>query len=292
LELIGPLITASLVQGALYGLVGLAFLAIYNASRLLNFSQGEFLMLGGIGCWLTVKVWMLPIPLAFIIVVGGVALVGVVIQMLATPLINRHMPMFTIAILTMGCSQVIQGIVGPATSFQFEHVRPFFGATLVRIFGHVMLPEQVLIIVATVLLAVTYGIFLRMTWLGRGLRAIGVDREMAGLVGIRAGVMSVVAFIISASIAATAGFLVAPIIQPQAQMGILFLVKGFAAAVIGGLGNPFAALLGGLFLAVSEALLAAYVNQAFSTFGVFLIMIVVILVRPTGLFSQRDAEIL
>src|SRR6185437_5752407 len=102
-------------------------------------------------------------------------------------------------------SQVIQGIVGPATSFQFEHVRPFFGATLVRILGHVMLPEQVLIIVATVLLAVTYGIFLRMTWLGRGLRAIGVDREMAGLVGIRAGVMSVVAFIISASIAATAG---------------------------------------------------------------------------------------
>ncbi len=292
MELIGPLVITSLVQGALYGLVGLAFLAIYNASRLLNFSQGEFLMLGGIGCWLAVSVWKLPPPLAFVIVVGGVAVVGVAIQWLATPLINRNTPMFTIAILTMGCSQVIAGVVGPATSFQFEHVRGFFGSSLLTVGDQVLLPEQALIVVATVALAAGYGLFLRLTWLGRGLRAIGVDREMAGLVGIRSSVMSVVAFIVSAAIAGTSGFLVAPIIEPQAQMGILFLVKGFAAAVIGGLGNPFAALLGGLFLAVSEAFLAAYVNQAFSTFGVFVIMIAVILIRPAGLFSQRDAEIL
>jgi branched-chain amino acid transport system permease protein len=288
MELVGQLLVNTLVLGFIYGLIGLAFTAIYNVSRLINFAQGEFLMLGAFMAYVGFTLLGLPLPLAICLSVVVVAIAGFGLERVVTPLIDKGTPLFTVSVITIAYSQILMGTVGPLTSYTYVRVVPFLGNNVIHLGPMTLLPQQFLLAVVSTVLVVAYWYFLRKTMAGRAMRAIGCDRDMAKLVGIRSRDMTILAFLVSTVMAGIAGFFIAPLSPPQAQMGMPLLMKGFVAAVLGGLGNPFAALVGGFFIAAIGAGITAYVSSAFAEIGIFVVLLIVLMIRPQGFFPERE----
>lgn len=272
----------------LYGLVGLTFTAIYNVSKVINFSQGEFAMMGGILAYAFLTVAHVPILVGLVAAVAITAAVALAMQRLVvSPLLNKGAPLFTVSVATIGCAGMISGVAGPLTNFQWVYVVPFLGSNPLHFAGAIIMPQQIILIAATVLMVGFYWFLLKKTPLGMSLRAAGCDQDVARLLGIRLSVVTGVAFAISASMAALAGFLVAPLISPQSGMGLPLVIKGFVAAVLGGLGNPYAAVVGGLGLGLVGSVVSGYFGAVYAEIVMFFVLLGVLLWRPEGIFGER-----
>ena len=274
--------------GSIYGLVALTFTSIYNASRVINFAQGEFVMLGSLGAFIFLGILRLPIVLTFLLTIAFVSIVGLAIQrLMVSPLVAKGAPVFTLILSTLSSGLIISGSVGAATEYAWFRVAPLAGSVPVRLFGVPIMPQNLFIIGATVLLVVAYRFFLKKTFTGVALRATGADRDMASLVGIRSSTMIGLAFAISAAMSAIAGILVAPIAHASAEMGLPLVIKGFIACIFGGLGNPYAAVLGGLILGIIGALLTGYFSSVYAEIVTFVILLLILIPRPAGLFGEK-----
>lgn len=274
--------------GSIYGLVALTFTSIYNASRVINFAQGEFVMLGALGAFFFMGILHLPVVLTFLLTIALVSIVGVAIQrIMVNPLMARGAPPFTLILGTLSTGLIISGAVGVGTEYAWLRIDPLMGSQPVHLFGVPAMPQNLLIIGATVLLVVAYWFFLKKTLAGMALQATGADRDMASLVGIRSSTMVGLAFVISAAMSAIAGILVAPIAHASATMGLPLVIKGFVACIFGGLGNPFAAVLGGLILGIIGAFLTGYYSSVYAEIVTFAILLLILIPRPEGLFGER-----
>ncbi len=274
--------------GSIYGLVALTFTSIYNASRVINFAQGEFVMLGSLGAFIFLGILRLPIILTFLLTIAFVSIVGLAIQrLMVSPLVAKGAPVFTLILSTLSSGLIISGSVGAATEYAWLRVAPLAGSIPVRLSGVPMMPQNLFIIGATVLLVVAYRFFLKKTFTGVALRATGADKDMASLVGIRSSTMIGLAFAISAAMSAIAGILVAPIAHASAEMGLPLVIKGFIACIFGGLGNPYAAVLGGLILGITGALLTGYFSSVYAEIVTFVILLLILIPRPAGLFGEK-----
>ena len=243
---------SGVTKGSIYAVVAIGFNLIYSATGILNFAQGEFVMLGGM---LAVSLaFFVPLPVA---VVGAVAIVAAVGCFLEISLFRRlrHHSILHMIIITIGLSIVIQEI---ALHVWDEKVRslPYFSGneiSSIRFFGAAISP-QVLWVLGTVgLLVILLHIFLRYTLQGRALRACSSNPEAAMLVGINIANMRTLSFGLSAALGAIGGCVISPITMTYYEMGAPLAIKGFAAAILGGLGNPMAAVFGGLAIGVLEA---------------------------------------
>lgn len=282
-------IVAGLAMGCIYALVGLSFILIYNATRGLNFAHGELVMLAAF-VFSSLLLWGMDYFWAVGATLLVMALFGLLYQrLLFYPLRNR--PPLAFIIATIGFGLFARNFALVVWGSDPRRVRSLLGDELFRVGGVVLPPENLIIIVVTLMvLAAQYGIFFH-TDLGRRLRAAAQENpEMAQLLGIRLTHMIALTFVASAAIAGLAGVLVAPIFLVDTDMGLSLILKAFIAVIIGGFGSIPGAVAGGLIVGVAEVLFAVLVSSAYKDALVFAVLIAFLVVFPRGIFGDRIAE--
>ncbi|MGP9812722.1 branched-chain amino acid ABC transporter permease [Rhodopseudomonas sp. NSM] len=277
-----------MAMGCIYALVGLAFVLIYNASGGLNFSQGEFVMLGAFVLYTTTA---MPIPywLAVVITIAAVGLLGWVFQkLLFYPLKDRSFLYFVIA--TIGFSILVRNLALIIWGPNPLKVPALTSADSIRFGSVVLSPENVAIIVVTaVLLLAQYLLFFH-TDLGRRLRATAQNPQMAQLLGIYPRRMIGITFIMSGAIAGVAGVLLAPIFLIDTDMGAAVLLKAFIAVVIGGFGSIPGVVIGGIAVGLIEILTAVYISSVYKDAICIAVLIVFLVAFPRGLLGEAIKE--
>ena len=274
--------------GAVYALVALGFTIIYNASDVVNFAQGEFVMLGGM---ITVFAHMagLPIPLAALIAIAGTAAMGVALNKLAIEP-ARGAPVVSLIIITIGASIFIQGVAQLVFDKQLHRFPAFSGDTPISIFGATILPQSLWVLAGAIVVFVGLWAFFTKTLTGRAVLATSNNRLAAQLVGINTNWVMTLSFALSAGIGALAGVLITPITNTSYDVGIALALKGFAAAMLGGMGNPKGALVGGILLGVLEAMTAGYISSQYKDAAAFIVILLVLFIMPQGLFGAKQTE--
>jgi branched-chain amino acid transport system permease protein len=274
--------------GAVYALVALGFTIIYNASDVVNFAQGEFVMLGGI---ITVFAHMagLPLPLAALVAIAATAAVGVALNKLAIEP-ARGAPVVSLIIITIGASIFIRGVAQLVFDKQLHRFPAFSGDTPIQIFGATILPQSVWVLAGAIAVFIGLWLFFTRTLTGRAVLATSNNRLAAQLVGINTNWVMTLSFALSAAIGALAGVLVTPITNTSYDVGIALALKGFAAAMLGGMGNPKGALIGGILLGLIEALTAGYISSVYKDAAAFVVFLVVLFAMPQGIFGKSSTD--
>jgi branched-chain amino acid transport system permease protein len=280
---------SGITKGSIYAAVAIGFNLIYSATGVLNFAQGEFVMLGGMVAVSLALV--LPLPVAVTGAVLIVALAGCLLEILFFRRLRRHSVLLMI-IITIGLSIVIQEA---ALHIWDEKVRslPYFTGNEIsslRIFGAAISPQVLWVLGAVALVVALLHVFLKYTLRGRAMRACSSNPEAAMLAGINIRNMRTLAFGLSAAIGALAGCVISPIAQTHYEAGGPLAIKGFAAAILGGLGNPMAAVAGGLAVGLLEAFSVRWLPAAYNDVTAFIILLLVLFVRPHGLFGRPGGD--
>ncbi|PZO65821.1 MAG: branched-chain amino acid ABC transporter permease [Paracoccus denitrificans] len=281
-------IFSGLTVGAVYALVALGFTIIYNASDVVNFAQGEFVMLGGM---ITVFAHAagLPLPLAALAAILATALLGIAMYKLTIEP-ARGAPVVSLIIITIGASIFIQGATQLIFDKQIHSFPSFSGDAPIRVGGATILPQSLWVIGGATLVFIALWLFFTRTMLGRAVLATSNNRRAAQLVGINTHFVMMLSFALSAAIGALAGVLATPITLTAYSVGIGFALKGFAGAMLGGMGNPMGALLGGFAIGMIEALTAGYISSQYKDAAAFLVILAVLFFRPQGLFGRRSTD--
>lgn len=279
---------SGLTVGAVYALVALGFTLVYNASEVVNFAQGEFVMLGGM-VTVFVAAAGVPLPLAALIAVVAAVAVGLLLYWLAIEP-ARGASAVTLIIITIGASILLRGAAQILFDKQFHKLPSFSGDTPVNLFGAAVQPQSFWVLGGTAVIVLLLYAFLERTVLGKAVLATAANRLAARLVGINTATVMALAFGGSAAIGAIAGILITPITLTSYDVGTLLALKGFAAAMLGGMGNPLGAVAGGLLLGLLEAFGAGYISSTYKDAFAFIVILVVLFAMPQGLFGRRVAE--
>jgi branched-chain amino acid transport system permease protein len=279
---------SGLTVGAIYALVALGFTLIYNASDVANFAQGEFVMLGGM---VTVFVYApgFPLPVAALIAIVFTALVGLLLHRLAIEPARGASPV-TLIIITIGASIFLRGITAIILGKNFHSLPPFFGSEPMVLGGATLLPQSVVVLIGVGLVLLALWLFMSRTLRGKSLLATAANRMAAQLTGINTTAVISMAFVISAAIGAIGGILVTPITLTYYDGGTMLALKGFAAAVLGGMGNPVGAVVGGLLLGLLEQFSAGYISSQYKDAVAFIVILLVLFTMPQGLFGAKTVE--
>lgn len=274
--------------GAVYALVALGFTIIYNASDVVNFSQGEFVMLGGMITWMAHAAG-LPLPLAALIAITLTAALGVAINKLAIEP-ARGAPIVSLIIITIGASVFIQGAAQLIFDKQIHTFPAFSGDVPLKVMGASLQPQSLWVIGGALVVFVGLWLFFTRTILGRAVLATSNNRQAAQLVGINTTFIMTFSFALSAAIGALAGVLATPITLVAYNVGIGFALKGFAGAMLGGMGNPKGALVGGFLIGLIEAMTAGYISSTYKEAAAFIVILLVLVLMPQGLFGSKTTE--
>ncbi|WP_114374649.1 branched-chain amino acid ABC transporter permease [Elioraea thermophila] len=279
---------SGLTVGAVYALVALGFTLIYNASDVINFAQGEFVMLGGM---VTVFAYAagVPLPLAALLAVAVAVATGLALHRFAIEP-ARGANAVTLIIITIGASILIRGIAQIVFDKQFHRFPSFSGEDPIAVLGASILPQSLWVLGGAAIIVALLWLFMEKTLLGKAVRATAANRLAARLVGIDTALVLALAFGVSGAIGALAGILVTPITLTSVTVGTLLALKGFAAAMLGGIGNPVGAVAGGLALGLLEALAAGFISSTYKDAVAFVVIIAVLFVLPQGLFGKRAVE--
>lgn len=273
-----------LTQGAIYALVALGFVTIYNVTGIINFAQGQFAMLGAM-LMVTLAPLGLPVP-----VTAGVAVVGVVMAGGAIERLTIHpardASIVTLIIITIGVDIALRGAALLAWGTDPFGVPPFTSGPPVVVGGAFITRQALWILGTTVLtLALLYGFF-ELTYLGTVLRACAINRVSARLSGIAPERMSLLAFVLAAALGAVAGIVMAPLTLVSYDMGLHLGLRGFVAAIMGGLVSAPGAVAGALVLGLLESFAAGLFRASWKEAVAFLALFLILLARPQGLFTR------
>ncbi len=275
--------------GSIYAIASLGFVLLIRAANVVNFAQGQFSMLGAYILLILLVGFGLPYWAAFLAAVLLMAAFGMVFTgVVYWPLRNRGQ--LPVIISTIGASILLPNLVlalyGPSpATVSGLFANPGF------LVGSVFVDSQYLsIIVAAVLMVSLQYIVFERTLLGKKLQATSQDKEMASLLGIPVAGMVLITFAYSAALGGLAGVLVAPVLFVSVGMGATIALKAFAANIIGGYGSIPGAIVGGLIIGLAETLGAAYISTPYKDAFGFVILLLVLMVRPQGLFGERIGE--
>jgi branched-chain amino acid transport system permease protein len=284
-ELIQSLVTGVGI-GLIYGLIAIGFSVIYNASGIVNFAQGVFVMLGGMFAHTLLVRYGLPIWLSAILSTILVAAAGVLVQIFViNPMWRRNAPLFAIILATLAVQLLIEQIVILTLGDQPRTYPEFTSGGPLKL-GPIAVPFQlfwVLGVGALLVFALTQ--FFNRTPMGRALRACAQNREAAALLGIPVERMLIVAFALSAGLGAIAGILITPTQYTAYLIGTPFGINGFIAAIIGGFGSPVAGLVGGIFLGVIQSEAIVFFGAGFRNIISLTLLLIVLMFFPKGLFG-------
>lgn len=274
--------------GATYALAALGFTMIYNASTVINFAQGEFIMLGG----MLAVVFLhsgLPLPVAIILAVIVPAIVGVLMEKTVVEPV-KGADTVNIIIITIGASLVIRGLVQVMLGKGTFMLPAFSGETPVAIGGAMVMPQSFWVIAVTGLVVAALWYFFTRTLTGKAMLATSFNRTAAQLVGINTSWVLWMSFALSAAVGALGGALITPLTMTSYDTGIMLGLKGFVAAVVGGLGSGMGALVGGLLVGILEAMGAGYISSAYKDALPFILILVILVFLPRGLFGSKQTE--
>jgi branched-chain amino acid transport system permease protein len=277
-----------LVLGSIYGLVASGLSLVWGSLRMLNFAYGEFYMLGGYAFYLLYGIQHLPAPLSVVITVAVVFLIGALVERACIhPLLGRPRWDISPIIATVGLSIFFQNLALRTWGERFKNV-PYILSGILDV-GGVRIAYQRLLILAVAVLTVMAGMaLLRRTRLGMAIRATAQNRDAAVLMGVDIYRVYLWAMAISASLAALAATMLAPIFSVNPWMGTSLLLKAFVVCVLGGMGNLGGAILGGVLLGVAESLTVLLWSSEWKDLTAFLILLIVLWVRPQGLMRTRE----
>jgi branched-chain amino acid transport system permease protein len=280
---------SGVTKGSIYAVVAIGFNLIYSATGVLNFAQGEFVMLGGMVA--VTLVHFVPLPVAVAGAVVAVCGVGCLLEILFFRKLRRHSVLHMV-VITIGLSIVIQEV---ALHIWDEKVRslPYFTGNEVsslKFLGAAISPQVLWVLGTVAVTVVLLQVFLKYTLQGRAMRACSSNPEAAMLAGINIPNMRTLSFGLSAALGGLAGCVISPITMTHYEMGVPLAIKGFAAAIFGGLGNPMAAVAGGLVVGVLEAFAVSKLPAAYSDVAAFAVLLLVLFVRPHGLFGRLEGE--
>jgi branched-chain amino acid transport system permease protein len=281
-------LVSGLTVGAVYALVALGFTLIYNASDVVNFAQGEFVMLGGMVTVFAVAAGV-PLPLAAGLAILVAVAVGLTLHRLAIEP-ARGASAVTLIIITIGASIFLRGVAQIVFDKRFHQLPAFSGVDPIMIAGAAILPQSFWVLGGAVLVFVALFLFLERTLLGKAVLATAANRLAARLVGVDTSFVLALSFGLSAAIGALAGILITPITLTSFDVGTLLALKGFAAAMLGGMGSPLGAVVGGLLLGLLESFAAGTVSSAYKDAVAFLVILAVLFAMPQGLFGRRSVE--
>lgn len=279
---------SGLTIGAIYALAGLGFSIIYNSSHVINFAQGEFIMIGAMAA-ATLTASGVPLPLAILIGCAGAMTASVLIAKFTVER-ARNATVVTLIIITIGASIFLRGLAEVIWGKDFHRLESFSGDVPINLLGASMQPQSIWVLAFAGVMIVGIGLFFAKTLTGKAMLATSHNRLAAQLVGIDVKKVVLASFALSAALGALGGAVVAPITFSYSEMGIMLGLKGFTAAVLGGLGHGPGAVVGGLIVGVAEALGAGYISSAYKDAIAFIIILLVLLFMPNGLFGKRSTE--
>ena len=274
--------------GATYALIALGFTLIYNSSHVINFAQGEFLMIGGMATVSFIGMG-LPMPVAIVLAVLLAGVIGICLQRFAIAP-TKKADVVTLIIITIGASIFIRGVAQLVWGKQY-HVMPNFSTEEpVLVMGAVVNSQSFWVVGIGAILVVALVLFFSRTMTGKAILATSMNKSAARLVGIRTEMVLMLAFMLSALLGSIAGIIVAPITFTSYDIGIMLGLKGFVAAALGGLGSGVGAIVGGLLLGIVEAMTAGYISSDYKDAVAFSMILIVLFFMPRGLFGSRVVE--
>ncbi|MDI6852914.1 MAG: branched-chain amino acid ABC transporter permease [Deltaproteobacteria bacterium] len=276
---------AGLTAGAIYALVALGFGVVHNTMGIVNFTQVDFVSLGGMLLYSALFAAGLPMPLALLAAVIGVTLIGMTVEVVGVRP-SRTDSHLVLIFLTIGLSIILRGIMKLIWGKNRMAVPPLTGELPVQLFGATILPQTLWIIVLTGAAILGLVLFFRKTSLGLAMRAVAANENAAAIVGLKVKRVKAASFALAGALGGLAGCLVTPISTLAYDVGVLLGLKGFAAAILGGFGSFPGAILGGIILGLLESLSAGYLSSAYKDVVAFVVLLLVLFVRPRGLLGS------
>jgi branched-chain amino acid transport system permease protein len=291
-EILQILVTGS-VQGIIYALIAFGYNLTFSTSKTINFSLGNIIMLGGVvgfSCYVDKQTGSLLgnsyiLPIIAVLVAGVIA--GAAVHKFAIEPSLKLKSEYTWVLATLAFGIIIRnGAEQLWSTGDFRFPSPL-GDDPLRFFGVGLYPQEILVVVVASLIVIGVELFKRYTIYGKAIQAVSEDKETAMLMGIPQKQVVRISFMLSASIATIAGLLVAPLTFVSASMGTGIGIKAYAVSIIGGLESGFGLIVGGLLLGISEYFTARYLSSGYKELPGFIILILVILIKPSGLFGKK-----
>ena len=284
------LVVAGLANGSLYALVALGLVLIYKTQDVVNFAHGEVLMVGAFIGYTVFQILGWSYPLALIVAILLCGAMGALIERLAFRRL-AHEHHITLAMVTVGLSFTLKGGARLPFGGDIYTFPPLFKDTPPIIIGTAVIsPQSLVTIGVAVLLTLLLFFFFRSTTMGKQMRATQQNLMGAQFVGINTGRIFSGTWALACAAGGAAGVLAGPVSLLYPDMGASFLLKGFAAAVLGGFESVPGAIVGGLLIGVIEMLFGGYISTAFQHVSAFCIIIIVLFVRPHGLFGRKPTH--
>ncbi len=280
---------SGLTSGAIYAMVAVGFGVVHNTMGIVNFTQVDFVSLGGMLLYAALTTARIPMLAALPLAVAGVTLAGALVEFMGLRP-SRSRNHLVLILLTIGLSIVLRGAMQKAWGKNSLAVPPLAGETPLTILGATIMPQAIWILLITALAIVLLVLFFRKTTAGLAMRAVASNPTAAAVVGLRVQRVRTLSFALAGALGGLAGVLVTPITTLRYDVGVLLGLKGFAAAVLGGFGSFPGAIVGGIALGLLESLGAAYVSSAWKDTIAFLVLLVMLFVRPHGLMGKAAAS--
>jgi branched-chain amino acid transport system permease protein len=282
-------LSAALSVGSMYALVAIGVALIYKSTSIINFAQGEFVMLGGMIMVSLYGVRHWPLYLSIPVTVAATMVVGMLLMKVSyRP--GKSTSLISVLIITIGASLAISGGASHVWDTDIHRFPPFSGDVPINIWGAAIAPQSLWVIGATILVILLVVAYFYFTIHGKAMRACALDRTAARLMGIRVNVMVMLSFGMSAALGATAGIVLTPITMTSCDGGMLLAIKGFSAAMLGGMGSIVGAVLGALVFSFLESFAATFIASSVKDLVTFIVIINVLLFLPHGLVGPRKTE--
>jgi branched-chain amino acid transport system permease protein len=279
---------SGLTVGATYALAALGFAIIYNSSRVINFAQGEFIMLGGMAA-VALTGLGIPLPVSIVLAIAVAGAVGALIEKFAIEPAGRA-DVVPLIIITIGASLVVRGLVQVFLGKGTHALGAFSGEKPFVIAGATLLPQSLWVLGVAALVVAALGWFFGYTRHGKAMLGTSHNMLAAELVGINTKSVLLLSFVLSGALGALGGILLAPITYTSYDVGIMLGLKGFVAATLGGLGSATGAVVGGLLLGLLEAMTAGYISSAYKDAMPFVLILLVLFFMPSGLFGAKTTD--
>jgi branched-chain amino acid transport system permease protein len=293
LELLFQLVLNGLIVGTLYGVVAMSFVLIYKASQVVNFAQGEFLLIGAWMCWWFLTTWQIPFVWGFLFTLVFMTLFGILLQVVVLrPLIGE--PVISVIMVTIGLSIFFQALMKWMFGVFAQPFPEIFPVARVNVLGLQVQTAYLMSLGISVLIMAGFGAFFQYSKYGLAMRATAFNQQVAQSLGISVRQVFAMSWAISAMVSAVAGVVVGVVNGVSSALSF-YGIKVFPAVILGGLDSIIGAVLGGIIVGVLENV-AQFVDAEFLQWGnmfaiaPFYVLVLILLVKPYGLFGTRDIE--
>ena len=292
-SLLFQLVLNGLIVGALYGVVAMSFVLIYKASQVVNFAQGEFLLIGAWACWWLLTSFQLPFVLGFLVTLAFMMVFGLVLQVVVLrPLIGE--PVISVIMVTIGLSIFFQALMKWMFGVFAQPYPAIFPVAQVNVLGLQVQTAYLMSLAISLLIMGGFAVFFQYSKYGLAMRATAFNQQVAQSLGISVRQMFALSWAISAVVSAVAGVVVGVVNGVSSALSF-YGIKVFPAVILGGLDSIVGAVLGGLIVGVLENV-AQFIDAEYLNWGnmfaiaPFYVLILILMIKPYGLFGTRDIE--